>query len=138
MNSSFPSDGDAADSARASEESKPVVAAAPASLKRIYQPVARETRPEDWTPARHPQWARRHEVARYKNVSLFAVDACIKSGRYAAVKDGASVLIWTDSVFEDDARLLQQASLPAPASAQAPTGRKRGRRKGSRNRPRAA
>jgi hypothetical protein len=99
----------------------------PDKPKRPYRRVTRTLSPEEWTRERHPQWGRREEVAIFEGGSLASVDKKIASGDYTAVKDGESVRIFIDSVFDHFDRLLAQPHLPKqprlPDAPKRPRGR---------------
>jgi hypothetical protein len=103
--------------------------AEPEKPKRPYRRVTRTLSPEEWTRERHPQWGRREEVAIFEGGSLASVDKKIASRDYTAVKDGDSVRIFIDSVFDHFDRLLARPLPPKqPRMPDAPK-RPRGRPK---------
>jgi hypothetical protein len=86
--------------------------------------------PELWTPERHPQYARRGEIARLDRSALATVDQRIAAGHYEAVKLGDLVLIKVASVFKHiESAPLHRPRLNqrSPRSVPAVAPRKRGR-----------
>jgi hypothetical protein len=89
----------------------------PAEPGRRNRRLERSLPPEFWTRERHPTLGRPEEVALFRGVGVGTVRKHIDLGDYRAFKDGDTVNIFIDSVFDHLERqpLIPPKPLLSPA-----------------------